>query len=276
MTVKLFKHELRQGDIISNDKLCTLFKVSSQGGMRRSLRTNSLILVSNVIGSEYENRWENGELHYTGMGLLGDQNLNFSQNKTLLNHLRLNVSLFLFEKFKSDRYMYQDEVSLSSKPYQMVQLGGDKKPRKVWIFPLKLKGEKQFPISKGLIIKNREKKEKRAANLSDEELYRRAKNNSGEPSTRETISTVFERDPYIVELCLRRAGGVCELCSQPAPFKKKNGEPYLECHHIEWLSEGGPDTIENTVALCPNCHRKMHSRNDKKDRDFLLLTAIRH
>ncbi|WP_296863638.1 HNH endonuclease [Thermosyntropha sp.] len=31
------------------------------------------------------------------------------------------------------------------------------------------------------------------------------------------------------------------------------GEP-----HIEWLSRGGTDTIDNTVALCPNCHRKMH------------------
>ena len=25
------------------------------------------------------------------------------------------------------------------------------------------------------------------------------------------------------------------------------------------LSKGGEDTVENAVALCPNCHRKMHS-----------------
>jgi len=24
------------------------------------------------------------------------------------------------------------------------------------------------------------------------------------------------------------------------------------------LSEGGEDTLENAIALCPNCHRKMH------------------
>lgn len=24
------------------------------------------------------------------------------------------------------------------------------------------------------------------------------------------------------------------------------------------MSEGGSDTIGNTVALCPNCHRKLH------------------
>lgn len=38
----------------------------------------------------------------------------------------------------------------------------------------------------------------------------------------------------------------------------KQGEPYLETHHIVWLARGGEDSIENTVALCPNCHKKMH------------------
>lgn len=25
----------------------------------------------------------------------------------------------------------------------------------------------------------------------------------------------------------------------------------------QWLSNDGEDTIDNTIALCPNCHRKM-------------------
>lgn len=45
----------------------------------------------------------------------------------------------------------------------------------------------------------------------------------------------------------------------------KDGNPYLESHHIIWLSKGGDDSIENTVALCPNCHRKMHVIADEKD-----------
>jgi len=28
------------------------------------------------------------------------------------------------------------------------------------------------------------------------------------------------------------------------------------------LAEGGPDTVENTVALCPNCHRRCHVSPD--------------
>ena len=36
-----------------------------------------------------------------------------------------------------------------------------------------------------------------------------------------------------------------------------------------WLANGGADSIENTVALCLNCHKKMHVVNDPKDVDEL-------
>lgn len=38
----------------------------------------------------------------------------------------------------------------------------------------------------------------------------------------------------------------------------------------EWLSKGGKDIIDNTIALCPNCHKKMHILNLKIDKDFLV------
>ena len=34
---------------------------------------------------------------------------------------------------------------------------------------------------------------------------------------------------------------------------------------------GGGDMTENAVALCPNCHRMMHSLNRKSDIDILIL-----
>jgi len=40
-------------------------------------------------------------------------------------------------------------------------------------------------------------------------------------------------------------------------------------HHIEWLSRGGQDTIDNTAALCPNCHRKMHALDIESDKKLL-------
>ena len=67
----------------------------------------------------------------------------------------------------------------------------------------------------------------------------------------------------------RWAEGVCQLCRQPAPFTDKRGQPYLETHHIIWLARDGEDSIANTGALCPNCHRRMHVVDDPEDRKSL-------
>lgn len=74
-----------------------------------------------------------------------------------------------------------------------------------------------------------------------------------------------KRSPYVAEYAKARAHGLCQLCGDKAPFKGKNGQPYLESHHIIWLADGGADSIDNTVALCPNCHRKMHVVKDMED-----------
>lgn len=69
----------------------------------------------------------------------------------------------------------------------------------------------------------------------------------------------FIRDPKVVAFALKRAGGKCELCKNEAPFlSRKDGTPFLEVHHKITLASGGPDVPENTLALCPNCHRKAH------------------
>lgn len=49
----------------------------------------------------------------------------------------------------------------------------------------------------------------------------------------------------------------------PAPFKRESGSPFLEAHHVRRLADGGEDTIENAVALCPNCHRELHYGSNK-------------
>ena len=117
----------------------------------------------------------------------------------------------------------------------------------------------------------KEKEEKEAKGLSDSELFERAKQ-QGSKKTREKASTTstYIRNTYVAEASKRRANGICQLCNNPAPFKDKSGNPYLESHHIIWLSEGGSDTLDNTAALCPNCHRKMHIVNDENDVKKLL------
>lgn len=73
------------------------------------------------------------------------------------------------------------------------------------------------------------------------------------------VSLEYERDRQIVIAAKERSKGICEICGENAPFYTRNGnEPYLEVHHIIPLSKGGDDTLENVVAICPNCHRKEH------------------
>ncbi len=98
-----------------------------------------------------------------------------------------------------------------------------------------------------------------ARDLSSEEIKERLISSSAIPKKITVISTAFQRNPYVVLAVLERAGGVCESCKQPAPFlKAKDGSPYLEVHHIIQLALNGEDTVENAIALCPNCHREMH------------------
>lgn len=94
------------------------------------------------------------------------------------------------------------------------------------------------------------------------------------PAQRIVTSNQYVRDPYIAIYAKERAHGVCQLCHQKAPFCNSRNEPYLETHHIIWLSEGGADSVDNVVALCPNCHRKMHIINDDADVRYLQKLVL--
>jgi len=113
-----------------------------------------------------------------------------------------------------------------------------------------------------------------ATYIPDQELDSKTPNDEDDkkPKKKKVSTTGYERDPYVVEYAKRRANGKCQLCSEKAPFNNVIGKPYLEAHHIIWLSKGGTDSINNTVALYPNCHRKMHILNAKRDVNYLQNT----
>ncbi len=112
---------------------------------------------------------------------------------------------------------------------------------------------------------------------SDEELIKRikkARKRISKPDRVNVIGTRYLRNADVAEFVKRHAKGVCQLCKKEAPFKDNNGTPYLEVHHVIWLSEGGNDTIGNTVALCPNCHRQMHILDSKTDKAILQKAGL--
>jgi hypothetical protein len=84
----------------------------------------------------------------------------------------------------------------------------------------------------------------------------------------------YERDPLVRAFVLRRAKGKCECCGKDAPFVDRDGEPFLEVHHIQPLAQGGGDVVDNAAAICPNCHRECHhGRNLLQLRQHLLDRA---
>jgi hypothetical protein len=117
-----------------------------------------------------------------------------------------------------------------------------------------------YSISENEFYRNQEAKERTVRKLTMSELEERIRDSCKKIPERVNMSTVkFYRNPYVAEYAKRVANGICQDCNQPAPFVHKlTNEPFLETHHIIPLAEGGPDTIENTIALCPNCHRKRH------------------
>lgn len=250
------------GASISNDELSDTFKCGNMGGMRSSKRMKALVLISDHTKALYDDRWDGDIFYYTGMGKTGDQSISYA-NKTLMNAKYMGYIVYLFEVFKQKKYTYRGEVELAGDYYFENQPDENGNMRKVVIFPLRLKTPNE--VDAGLVDEMQKAQQKKAEKLSTDELRKRAAAASTKSSRRMVRSTTYARDEYVAEYTKRRANGRCELCGQPAPFTGKDGKPYLESHHIVWLSKGGADSIENTVALCPNCHRKMHVVGDQSD-----------
>ena len=250
-----FNPGINIGDHPTNNELCQLFKCGNMGGMRRSKKTGTLVIISDHTKNFYHDEWKDGVLHYTGMGKNGDQVLEGNQNGTLYHSDTNGVNVHLFEVLEKSVYTYKGIVKLAAQPYQAAQETFDGEMRSVWIFPVK----PVLDIEEWAI----EVMEKEAVTLSNTELYKRVKAVKCESRKPRTVETkVYDRDPYLKELVKRIAEGKCQYCGETAPFIDKNGEPYLEEHHVTWLARGGSDTSDNVVAVCPNCHTKAHVLDD--------------
>jgi hypothetical protein len=75
--------EIMPGVVLSNKQLYSAFGLANTGGMRRNKSAHYLVLISDPFKGLYQERWEDGVLHYTGMGKIGDQSITGTQNKTL-------------------------------------------------------------------------------------------------------------------------------------------------------------------------------------------------
>lgn len=116
-----------------------------------------------------------------------------------------------------------------------------------------------------------------ANSLSLDAIYQKARAASKKQRSRTKTVTKIEyvRNDLISIAALSRSQWKCEMPKfSNSLFMRDNGNPYLEVHHIIPLSEDGPDSIENTAALCPHCHRNLHSGKDRKTLRSILTKQI--
>jgi 5-methylcytosine-specific restriction protein A len=92
------------------------------------------------------------------------------------------------------------------------------------------------------------------------------------PERVQATTTGFYRNAMVRNYVLKRANGCCEYCDKEG-FVMRNGERYLETHHILALSEQGADSVSNVIGLCPNHHKQAHYGVDA-DRLNDKMTAI--
>jgi 5-methylcytosine-specific restriction endonuclease McrA len=112
-----------------------------------------------------------------------------------------------------------------------------------------------------------------------ESLREQAKKESVENISESDVTTTqttqqYRRSQEVRDYVMARADGVCEGCGEPAPFTSKTGEPYLHAHHVHELSDGGSDTPDTVIALCPNCHYRVHHGVDGDEYNQELVEKV--
>ncbi|MCY1297930.1 HNH endonuclease [compost metagenome] len=108
------------------------------------------------------------------------------------------------------------------------------------------------------VVENLDAAVQKSLTSSADERRERLASANRQPEQVVVLTRAFRRNPDVIAEVLLQAGGICEGCGQSAPFQRSDGRPYLEVHHRRRLADGGEDTVENAMALCPNCHRERH------------------
>ena len=94
-----------------------------------------------------------------------------------------------------------------------------------------------------------------------------------EPNRVAFPSVRYPREPKIREAVKHRANGRCEFCGEVG-FRRDDGSPYLECHHIIALAKDGADRMTNVIAVCPNDHRKAHFGKDRDEIEKEMIKKV--
>ncbi|MGF6428346.1 HNH endonuclease [Bradyrhizobium elkanii] len=232
------------------------FGGQQQGGIITPAQHPLVIVVTGEEGLAHgyaDRTRSDGVFEYFGEGQIGDMVLQRG-NLAIASHSVEGKSLLLFRK-TSDGLRFVGEMVYEKHHFEKAP-DREGKERSAIVFELR-------PLT--AVVEKTEESVAVGAETSLEELRvlaRAAAATVSEVSASTSIRTVYQRSQDVRNYVLARSLGNCEGCKSPAPFSRKDGSPYLEPHHIRRVSDGGPDDPSFVIALCPNCHRRVHAGAD--------------
>ena len=264
---------LEVGKTYFRKDLVTQFGGQLQAGIWTPKEFPAVFIFSGDSGSAYGYRDEwtpDGVFQYTGEGQEGDMTFT-SGNKAIRDHRLNGKDLLLFEdlgKGKGVRYAGLFECASWQ---ELDGLDKNRTNRKILTFNL-------VPVATAAV--SLEKAEISAAPTVKtldhlrQEAYDASSTPKAEPKTSDVKKQWYLRSAKVRDYVLARAKGVCECCGDAAPFVKKDGSPYLEPHHTTRLADDGPDHPSHVGAVCPTCHRRIHSGEDGDKWNMKLQLSI--
>ena len=249
----------------------------SQSGISTPKKHPIIFIFTSASGEQHGYRdeyREDGIFWYTGEGQVGDMRM-VSGNKAILEHTKNGKAIYVFEYTRPAYVRYVGAADcIGHHEERRLDRNGDE--RKVFVFHLFIDASGKSNVVASPTPTYGSKNVKDLKNRSVNELRNATLNTESQRSnSKEKREMAFYRSEAIKLYVFARSKGQCEGCGSDAPFRSKTG-PFLECHHVHRLADGGPDHPENVVALCPNCHRRAHYALDaKKYNDELKLVAIK-
>jgi len=217
---------------------------------------SAVLIRANMSGGKYENAWLQGRkrLKYYLKATTRDNKETFSEirveNRAIIDHPDVPVYVFTRQSTNRSKFVFRGIYGCRD-----VHIEGDGKK---W-FDLERKDYDDTRILFASLLADEQNEFAAARSRSAGERKSRLALAPKKPRRILTLTTQYYRNQDVVVEVLDRADGCCEACKEPAPFSRSSdGSPYLEVHHKVRLADGGEDSVENAIALCPNCHREAH------------------
>lgn len=240
-----------------------------QGGISTPKDTPYVFLFTGESGTAhgYEDGWTTeGVFRYTGEGQRGDMKMD-AGNLAIRDHRKNGKSLLLFTAHSKGHVRLLGEFNCIGQSI-CKHPDTDGEMRDAFVFDLSLTTtttdlQEHDPVDTQTDLET----------LRNQAMKAGTQRSSA--STRVTLVEYRKRAKQVRDYVIRRANGTCESCRKPAPFARRDSSPYLEAHHTKMISENGPDLPMWVGAICPNCHREIHSGQKGKNKNQSLMKYIR-